>query len=213
MRVLIYVEGGGVGDHSMTTCRKGFLSFFERLLPGKNRVEVIPCGGRSDAFEDFKLEHESGKPGQYVILLVDSEGPLERDDIPSWDHLRARDNWKKPQTAEVHQAHLVVQCMEAWFMAYREAVAKYFGKGVKISDLPGPENNDIERIAKAKVFDALDKAARKFLKSKGTKKQGYHKVQDGFALLKDIDPEKVCENSKHARRLRETLKSKLPDRR
>ena len=39
--------------------------------------------------EDFKLEHESGKPGQYVILLVDSEGPLERDDIPSWDHLRA----------------------------------------------------------------------------------------------------------------------------
>jgi hypothetical protein len=92
VRVLIYVEGGGVGDHSMTTCRKGFLSFFERLLPGKNRVEVIPCGGRSDAFEDFKLEHESGKPGQYVILLVDSEGPLERDDIPSWDHLRARDN-------------------------------------------------------------------------------------------------------------------------
>ena len=84
---------------------------------------------------------------------------------------------------------------------------------MKISDLPGPENNDIERIAKAKVFDALDKAARKFLKSKGTKKQGYHKVQDGFALLKDVDPEKVCENSKHTRRLRETLKSKLPDRR
>ena len=80
MRVLIYVEGGGVGYHSMTTCRKGFFSFFERLLPGKNHVEVIPCGGRSDAFEDFKLEHESGKPGQYVILLVDSEGPLERDD-------------------------------------------------------------------------------------------------------------------------------------
>ena len=50
MRVLIYVEGGGVGDQSMTTCRKGFLSFFERLLPGKNRVEVIPCGGRSNAF-------------------------------------------------------------------------------------------------------------------------------------------------------------------
>ena len=98
-------------------------------------------------------------------------------------------------------------------MADREAVVKYFDKGVKTDDLPGPVNSDIERIPKAKIVDALDKAARKFLKSKGTKKQGYDKVQDGFALLKVIDPEKVCEDSKHARRLRETLERKLPDRR
>ena len=37
-------------------------------------------------------------------------------------------------------------------MADREAVVKYFGKGVKIGDLPGPENNNIERIAKAKII-------------------------------------------------------------
>ena len=125
--------------------------------------------------KDFKLEHESGEPGHYVILLVDSEGPLERDDISSWDHFRATGQLEEAsKPAEVHQAHLMVQCMEAWFMADRETVAKYFGKRVKISDLPGPENNNIERIAKAKIFDALDKAARRFLKSKGTKKQGYY---------------------------------------
>jgi len=211
--VTIYVEGGGVGNPSLTECRKGFGIFFQKLLPGKKGVKVVACGGRSDTFKVFALAHETRKPSDYVILLVDSEGPVEPRVSP-WDYLRdhPRDKWQKPETAEDDQAHLMVQCMEAWFMADREAIVKYYGKGVKISDLPAPVNKDIERISIAKITSALDKAARKFHKARGTQKQGYHKVRDGFALLEVIDPKKVCENSKCVQRLGETLERKLPDR-
>jgi len=127
--VKIYVEGGGVGDPSLTKCRKGFRTFFERMLRGKGRVEVVACGGRSEAFKKFTRAHQGVIRGDYVILLVDSEEPVENDCSP-WDHLRANDNWEKPKTAEDDQAHLMVQCMEAWFMADREAVVKYFDEGV-----------------------------------------------------------------------------------
>lgn len=212
MSVTIYVEGGGVGDPSLTKCRQGFGKFFERLLPGKDRVKVVACGGRSDTFKDFALAHESRKPDDYPILLVDSEGPVETHGSP-WDHLRAKDKWEKPETTEDDQAHLMVQCMEAWFMADREAVVEHFDKGLKTDDLPAPVNGDIERISQAKINAALGKAARKVGKARGTKKQRYDKVHDGFSLLAVIDPKKVCGASEHARRLRETLERKLPDRR
>jgi len=145
--------------------------------------------------------------------LVDSEGPVEPHVSP-WDYLRVneRDKWERPRNAEEDQAHLMVQCMEAWFMADREAVVKYFGKRVKTSDFPDPVNNDIERIPKAKIAAALGKAARKVRKARGTEKQGYDKVEDGFSLLAVIDPEKVRKASKHAERLWKTLERKLPDR-
>ncbi len=107
----------------------------------------------------------------------------------------------------------MVQCMEAWFMADPEAVVKHFDKGLKVADLPTTVDGDIEQISKAKITVALNKAAKRVRKARGTKKQGYDKVEDGFPLLEVIDPKKVCEASKHARRLRETLESKLPDRR
>jgi len=210
--VTIYVEGGGVGDLSLTKCRRGFREFFKRLLPGKDRVRVVACGGRSDTLKYFALAHESRKPDDYAILLVDSEGPVETHRSP-WDYLSAKDKWVKPQTTEDDQAHLMVQCMEAWFMADREAVVEHFDKGLKTDDLPAPVNGDIEEISKAKVTAALDKAARKVRKARGTKKQGYDKVQHGLSLLAVIDPKKVCEASKHADRLRKTLESKLRDRR
>ena len=211
MSVKIYVEGGGVGERSIKNCREGFRRFFERLLQGKGRVKVVACGGREDTFKAFKLAHENRKPDHYAILLVDSEGPVETHGSP-WDYLKAMDKWEKPETSEDDQAHLMVQCMEAWFMADREAVVEYFDEGVKIAHLPASDNEDIEGISKEKIAAALGKAARKVRKARGTEKQGYDKVQDGFSLLALINPDKVCKASKHAHRLRETLKRKLPDR-
>ena len=158
MSVKIYVEGGGVRESSLTKCRRGFTKFFAELLRGKNRVRVIPCGGRAKALRDFRIAHEAAKSGEHVILLVDSEGPVEPHVSP-WDYLwvNEKDKWEKPKNAEEDQAHLMVQCMEAWFMADREAVVEYFGKRVKISDFPDPVNNDIERIPKVKITDASGK--------------------------------------------------------
>ncbi len=213
MSVIIYVEGGGVGDPSLTKCRMGFVKFFERLLPGKYHVKVMPCGGRNDAWKDFELAHRSRKPGEHIMLLVDSEGPVEWGAVSPWDYLQRNDNWEKPEHAEDDQVHLMVQCMEAWFMADRETVVKYFGEGLKIGHLPAPVNNDVESIPREKIRDALGKAAKRFHKARGAKKQGYHKVQDGFTLLALIDPKKVCGSSRCAGRLRDTLVRKLPDRR
>ncbi len=212
MSVTIYVEGGGVGDPSLTKCRKGFRIFFERMLPGKDRVEVVACGSRSEAFKKFRTAQQGVMPGDYVILLVDSEESVEPHVSP-WDHLGKRegDKWPKPKSATDDQVHLMVQCMEAWFMADREAVVEHFDKGLKTDDLPSPVNGDIERISKATITAALEKAARKVGKAMGTEKRAYHKVEDGFPLLERVNPEKVCKASKHAHRLRETLKKKLPD--
>jgi len=102
--------------------------------------------------------------------------------------------------------------MEAWFMADREAVVEHFDKGLKTDDLPSPVNGDIERISKATITAALEKAARKVGKAVGTEKRAYHKVQDGFPLLEVIDPERVCRASQHVDRLRGILESILPDR-
>ncbi len=214
MSVIIYVEGGGTGDPSLTRCRRAFGEFFARLLPSKDRVRVVPWGGRSETFKAFALAHKSPRPGYHVILLVDSEGPVEGYDVSPWDYLgqRAEDKWQKPKTAEDDQAHLMVQCMEAWFMADREAVVKYFDKGLEIDDLPGPVNGDIERIPRAKIAAALDKAARRVHKARGTKRQGYDKVEDGFSLLEAIEPRNVCQTSKRAEQLRLALERKLRDR-
>jgi len=211
--VTIYVEGGGVGDPSLTKCRKGFGIFFERLLPGKVRVKVVACGSRSEAFRKFRTAHQGVMPGDYVILLVDSEEPVEPHVSP-WDYLGKRegDKWPKPKSATDDQIHLMVQCMEAWFMADREAVVEHFDKGLKTDDLPSPVNGDIERISKATITAALEKAARKVGKAVGTEKRAYHKVQDGFPLLEVIDPERVCRASQHVDRLRGILESILPDR-
>ena len=173
MSVKIYVEGGGVGELSLKRCQDGFRRFFERLLPGKEHVRVRPCGGRADAWRDFKIANDLAKPGEYVILLVDSEGPVGAN-ISAWDYLwgRKEDKWEKPKEAEDDQAHLMVQCMEAWFMADREAAVKHLGKNVKVSDLPAPVNNDIECLSKDRIIDALNKAARKARKLRGGPEAG-----------------------------------------
>ena len=211
MSVKVYIKGGGVGESSLTKCREGFRTFLERLLPGKGHIRVVACGGRSEAFKRFRTAHQGVMPGDYVILLVDSEGPVESHVSP-WDFLGKRegDEWPKPEGATDDQVHLMVQCMEAWFMADREAVVKYFNEGVKIGHLPA--NEDIEVISKEKITASLGKAAREVRKTRGTEKQGYDKVHDGFSLLAVINPEKVCKASRHARRLMDTLKIRLRDR-
>ena len=213
LSVKIYVEGGGLGHHSsLSKCRIAFGRFFERLLRGKGKVSVIPCGGRAEAWRDFTIAHEKAEPRVHIILLVDSEGPVGTHVSP-WDFLRdnERDKWQKPPDAEDDQAHLMVQCMEAWFMADLETVVKYFSEHAKTTKQP-KVSRDIEQIPKATIMDVLRKAARRFHKGKDTKMQGYEKVQDGFALLELIDPEKVCKASRHTRRLRDTLEKRLPDR-
>jgi hypothetical protein len=105
-----------------------------------------------------------------VILLVDSEGPVDPHVSP-WDYLGKKegDKWPKPEGATDDQVHLMVQCMEAWFMADGEAVVEYFDEGVKIAHLPALDNEDIEGISKEKIAVALGKAGTQ---GKGNREAG-----------------------------------------
>jgi len=134
--------------------------------------------------------------GAFLMLLVDSEGPVA-DGTASWDHLHARDRWRRPDGADDDQAHLMVQCMESWFLADRAALTDYFGQGFLINSLP--HRADVEGIPKADVERGLARATVR------TRQGRYHKTRHGFHLLARIDPEQVRRASQHAHSLFEAL--------
>ena len=197
MSIRIFVEGGSQGS-TKTGCRQAFRTFFEKVIPRRS-FQVIASGDRNAAFKDFCLALIQN-PGDYNILLVDSEEPVA---VGPWQHLATRqgDGWHRPTGASDDQAHLMVQVMEAWFLADKLTLAAYYGQGFLASSLPGQPN--IELISKRDVFSALQHA------SKDTKTKGeYHKTRHGFDLLEQIDPALVRAASSHADRLLKVLARK-----
>ena len=195
MKSMVYVEGGGQQRKTLDDCRRGFGQLFEKVLPTGHRPRVIACGDRDSAFRDFRRDLGQGQEA-FHILLVDSEGPVNAQ-LTSWAHLRNQDGWEKPKTAREDQAHLMVQCMESWFLADRQALTGFYGKGFLATSLPRQEN--VEKILKRDVERALCQATQ------GTQKRSYHKTRHGFDLLAKINPEKLRGASKRARRLFEVL--------
>ena len=135
MKVRVYVEGGGDGRELRARCRAGFSSFLEKANLAGRMPGVIACGGRRNAFEKFCIALGASKEEQFIVLLVDSEGPVA-DGYRSWLHLKTRDGWDRPHDATDEHAHLMVQCMEAWFLADKDGLAAYFGRGFNRNALP-----------------------------------------------------------------------------
>ena len=200
MSTQLYVEGGGDRNPTKTKCRQAFQAFllnagFEGRLP-----RIFASGGRKQAYDDFC--HALGASGDddLVVLLVDSEGSVAKDTRP-WRHLKDRDGWDKPAGANDDHVHLMVQCMEAWFLADRAALARYFGDGFSENSLP--RRTDVEEVSKQDLERGLNTATRNS-RPKGT----YRKGRDSFAILADLDPDKVANASPHAKRFLETLQAR-----
>jgi hypothetical protein len=189
VNVKIYVEGGGDQEKIITRCRQGFAAYCARVAPGKRRPKIIPCGGRGETFDKFKTAIQSSNANDLCVLLVDSEGPVGPK-IPV-DYLSWRDNWDFPPL-NGHKVFLMVQTMEAWFLADREVLAAFYNGGFLANSLPGSPAN-IEAVAKNDLEPRLTHA------TKSTKTKGeYHKTEHGFGLLALIDPKKVEAASPHA---------------
>ena len=90
--------------------------------------------------------------------------------------------------------------MEAWFLADRAALARYFGDGFSENSLP--RRTDVEEVSKQDLDRGLNTATR-HSKPKGA----YRKGRDSFAILADLDPDKVANASPHAKRFLETLRA------
>lgn len=199
MKVKVYVEGGGDGNDLRTRCRKGFSSFFAEANLAGRMPKIIACGGRKSAFDKFRTAFESRKAGEFIVLLVDSEDPVAENSGP-WEHLARRDGWDRPGEATDEHAHLMVQCMEAWFLADKEGLGTYFGHEFNRNALP--RRQEIEEITKADVLDGLKKATRQCGKGE------YGKGRHSFDILEQTDAAKVLDVSPSARRLVETLREK-----
>lgn len=161
-------------------------------------ITVIASGDRLKAYRDFCSALRQHRD-DLVILLVDAEEEVKSS---SWQHLSTRegDGWTRPREATADQAHLMVQVMEAWFLADQTILIDYYGQGFLRNSLPGQPN--IELIAKQDVFAALKHATRH------TQKGEYHKTRHGFELLELYDPEKIRRVSVHADRLFRVLEPK-----
>ena len=199
MTAKIYVEGGGDTNALRRECRRGFRAFFQRAGFEGRMPRIVACGSRQNAFDRFRtaVSSESGK--QFIMLLVDSEEAVAASDGP-WQHVRKRDDWTQPARAADHSLCLMVQCMEAWLVADRDCLKAYYGQDFNERRLPG--SPEVERIAKADLYAALDGATRHCSKGRYTRNKGRH----SFDILAKADPDKVSAASPHARRLLRTLR-------
>jgi len=193
VKIKIYIEGGGNNNQSLhRELREGFRKFFEKAGFVEKMPKLIACGSRNEAFKKFGLAVKSASDDELPILLVDSE---ESVTTTAWQHVKNRqgDQWDKPQTATDDHLHLMVQCMETWYMADKEALAEYFGQGFNSNALP--RNQNIENIPKDDLFNKLKSATR------NTTKGQYNKGSHSFKILERLDPDKVREASPFAQRL------------
>lgn len=201
MKVCVYVEGGGPNAklQAATACRKAFREFFGKVLGDKPKPKIVASGSRDEAYRDFcrSLENDADT---FAVLLVDSEDPVVAGRTAA-EHLQDREkHWTTPMPDG--QVHLMVQCMESWFLADKKALAKYYGDKFKAAALP--QNPRIEEISKRDVMKGLEGAT----KTTETK-AAYHKTKHGLELLERIDPSAVRQASPFADALIQLLLAKL----
>jgi len=202
--IYVYMEGGGDSQNLHTELRQGMRAFLEKAGLKGMLPKVFACGRRDDAYRDFKQAIKANKNDEIPFLLVDSECAVAKEhENKPWDHLKQRDHWDKPDDATDEQCHLMVQCMESWFLADPEALEKFYDQGFNKNHIPAQGQN-VEKIEKEQVYKTLEMATRN-CKTKGEYGKGKH----SFKLLGLIDPEKVKTASDWAKRFFDKLKTTL----
>ena len=154
MTAKLYIEGGGDAKSLKARFREGWNHFFEKVGVGR-RVKIVRGGGRKQTFDRFVTAVSEPSSRDLPILLLDSESAVQPEHSV-WKHLRTRDNWSRPQNARDDQAFLMVQFMETWFLADREALQRYFGARFRKKELK--EWPQLEAVPKATVLTVLDRA-------------------------------------------------------
>ena len=200
MKIMVHVEGGGNARELKKKCRRSFGEFFRKAGLEGRLPRIFAGGSRGKTYGAFRDALDRAGHNDFIVLLVDSEGVVAGGSGP-WRHLRTRDGWDKPEDATDESAHLMVQCMESWFLADKDLLEAFFGDGFNRNALPG--NRNIEEVPKDDVLDGLKNATRQ-CRPKGEYGKGRH----SFELLSEIDPAKVMAASPHAKRLVDTLLAK-----
>jgi hypothetical protein len=200
--IRIYAEGGGNKADTKARFREGlsvFLGQLRTLARSKSiRWNIIACGGRDQAYQRF-VNALQQHPGAFNVLLVDAEGTVAVPNAP-WLHLSSRDGWTA-EGASDENCHLMVQMMEAWFVADSASLAAYYGQGFNPNQIPGAAN--VETIPKDQLLPILESATRH------TTKGVYGKISHGCQLLQRIAPAVVRGKAPHCDLLFKTLMEKM----
>lgn len=190
--IRIYIEG----DPQL---REGFRYFLDPIYDAakRNHIKIESpklCGSRGDTYKAFRAATRT-YPAACVVLLVDSEGPVDKT---PWAYLKNRpeDGWDSLGTDNTN-CHLMVQTMEAWFIADLDALHQYYGPGFQESAIP--KNLRVEEIDKLTLKSSLETATR------NTRKGKYHKTRHASHLLERLDVNKVRQAAPHCDRLFVTL--------
>ncbi len=198
------------GKEKEAGLRRGFQSFFKEikdLAQSKNiNLEIIMCGGRKLAYNDFSKALES-HPEAFNILLVDSEGKISQDQSP-WQYLETnkQDKWQSLNLSDDH-CHLMVQTMEAWFIADLETLRQFYGDNfVDTKIINGLENDkdNIENVTKYNLQKWIEHATKHCKNIDGSSKK-YNKSQHPPKLLAIINVEKVRKKCYWCNRIFRTL--------
>ncbi len=198
----IYLEGGGDSKDGKSRCREGFRKLLEKCGLGGRMPRLVACGSRGSAYDAFKNSHRKVSGTDYVALLIDSEDPLQDMD-KTWDHLKRRDSWERPQGAQDDQVLFMTTCMETWIVADLNALDAHFGQRFQPNALPPLHN--VESRARGDVQMGLERATRD---TAGPYKKG----PKSYEVLSKIDPDTIEPHLPSFRRTRKLLGEKLGSR-
>ena len=200
-KTILIVEGGATGPNSKeldVRCREGFHKLLKEQGFAGRMPRIVPMGGRGQAFEGFKNAQRSSANG-YVGLLVDSEDPVENLEA-TWQHLKKRDQWDCPPSAENDQVLFMTTCMETWIVADRDTLRSHYGSNLQENALPNL--TDLESQGRHSVQDKLVRATRNC-------SNAYAKGKKSFEILGKLRPATLAKHLPSFARVIRILKAKL----
>jgi len=196
--IKLYIEGGSEGPLFDAWFREAWANFFKAAGLSGRMPRVIRGRGRKRTYDLFRTAVANRAPDTFSLLLVDSEEAVDPNHS-EWQHLKHRDGWNRPENAGDDDAFLMVQVMETWFLADRDALNRYFGQ--HFNENAFAQWPELESIPKTRVLDALKQATIRC-------KTRYTKGRVSFELLSALDPSKVERACPHAQRLLNRLRSR-----
>jgi hypothetical protein len=176
--IRIYFEG----DDQL---RMGFHRFLGLDgMRGKCRIQAVAAHG--DPIGEYRIAQRK-HPESVNILLLDSEQALDGTGL------------RERQVAGFPPDRIfwMIELMESWFLADREALKRYYKQGFQESSLP--RNPEVEKIPKEDVLQGLTEA------TKNTRKKRYHKTKHAPWILQVIDRDAIRERAPQCKRLLEAL--------
>ena len=196
MSVRIFVEGGGDTAQLRNRCREGFRKLLENSGFRDRMPTLSAVGSRESAFDRFQTALSDLDNSDFVALLIDSEDPIT-DVERTWDHLRRRDGWSRPECATDDQVLLMTTCMETWIVADRDALRNRFVRD--FNENPLPPLVDLEGRRRDDVYARLRRATN----------NRYSKGAISFELLGNLNPDTLEQRLPSFRRARWILNLKL----